>query len=149
MFTYEKFIFLQGLILDFLLKKNRNFKYNNKASSKASAAIDHQSVSNESDPKQSIDDIVKSFKTIVVDDKNIDVIKSLLVVSASRRMEIVKEPKLDFLEHFPFFYLRPELVGILWLINFNNQFNENIIILYQRFYSISPCITRMLKPTDY
>lgn len=55
---------------------------------------------------------MKLFKTIVVNDKNIDLIKSKLVASTARRLELLKVPKLDFLEHFPFFFFRPELVRI-------------------------------------
>lgn len=85
----------------------------NKAPSKVSTDTDHQLVPNEHATKEQIDDIIKFLQTVVVvDNKNIELIKSKLVASAARRLEMVKIPKLDFLEYFPFFFFRPTLVSI-------------------------------------
>lgn len=115
-------------------KKKRNYNYANKANSNVSPDADtgHQLDSNEGATEEEIDEIIKFLQNVVVDDKNIELVKSKLVASAARRMEMVKIPKLDFLEHFPPFFFRPELV-----CNQNSSITLFPIIAFNTKYCIS------------
>lgn len=79
--------------------------------------------------EKDIDDIIKFLKTVVVDDTNIDLIKSKLVASSARRLKMVKVPKTDFLEHFPFFFFRPELVSNS-NVNTFHLISDNVHLLF-------------------
>lgn len=67
-------------------------------------------------PKYTMDDMLY-LKTVVVSDSNVDEIRNMLRITRIGRDELVKNDSIDFLEHFPFFFARPDLVSIITKLN--------------------------------
>lgn len=63
-------------------------------------------------PRYTMEDMLY-LKTVVVSDNNIDEIRNMLRLTCIGRDELVKNDSIDFLEHFPFFFARPNLVSII------------------------------------
>lgn len=98
-------------MLRFLTKKVSNANYTKKAKTQAAVRPDETDLQSK----------LSVLKTMVVSNDNIDMIKSVLIDTAWRRSQMVKEAKLDFLEHFPVFYVHPELVrAAIMIVNFGN-----------------------------
>lgn len=51
------------------------------------------------------------LKTSVVNEDTVDIIKLKLKETAKSRLHMMLSPKMDLIEHFPFFYTHPELVS--------------------------------------
>lgn len=98
-----------GVTYDFLNKKFRNQKYLNK---KDKADDGSNAVPNEVPTEKDVVDALKFLKTVVASDKNMDEIHSKLVITAARRKEMIKMPKVDFLTEFPTFFTHPVIVRI-------------------------------------
>lgn len=51
------------------------------------------------------------LKTVVVSENSMAEIQKKLEVTRHQRDELVRSNKVDFMEHFPFFFAHPQLVG--------------------------------------
>lgn len=103
-----------GLTYDFLNKKARNHRYIHKQDIREVEPI---VVSSEVSTEEEIVAALKFLKTVVVSHKNMDQIHSKLIITAARRMQMIKAMKLDFLAEFPIFFTHPETVRISNLFN--------------------------------
>lgn len=63
-----------------------------------------------------IDALIESMKTIVITDASMPDIKQHLKTTRGFRDELLTDKKIDLLEMFPYFFVKPELVCIT--INF-------------------------------
>lgn len=52
------------------------------------------------------------LKTTVVSDKNVEEVQKHLKETLPDRLKMIADGSLDFMEHFPFFFVRPSLVSI-------------------------------------
>lgn len=59
---------------------------------------------------EDMDKKINDLKKLLVSDDNMDLIKLLLAETIDHRKQMLKITKLDFLEHFPYFFTKPELV---------------------------------------
>lgn len=98
-----------GLTFDFLNKKARNHRYVNK---KRIGEDVSGEASSEAPTKKDVEAALKFLKTVVVSSKNIDQIRSKLVITAAHRTQMIKTTKLDFLTEFPIFFTYPETVRV-------------------------------------
>lgn len=53
------------------------------------------------------------LKTTVVTDKNVTEFQKHLEITLTNRLKMISDDSTDFLEEFPFFFVRPALVSIL------------------------------------
>lgn len=108
-------------------KKVQNFKYNQKAAEKkkqARASNQNNTKRNSArrsigkssrktlPTKEEIEENLKLLKTVLVDDKNIKTIETSLKITATKRMQLLKNKQFDFLENFPCLFTHPQLVSI-------------------------------------
>lgn len=63
-------------------------------------------------PQYTMDDMLY-LKTVVVSDANIDEIRRKLQITRIGRDELIKNDSVDYLEHFPCFFARPNLVSTI------------------------------------
>lgn len=68
-------------------------------------------------PENYTDDLLY-LKTVVVSNENLDDIRRVMAKTRNVRDEMMKDGAIDYLENFPFFFVRPELVSIPIEISF-------------------------------
>lgn len=56
------------------------------------------------------------LKTIVVNEDNLPEIRKMLRKTLSRRQELLNSEKVNLLEHFPFFFVHPQLVSSFYFM---------------------------------
>lgn len=54
---------------------------------------------------------IQYFKSVVVNDSNMPIIKSKLEATVAVRKAMMKNKRMDLLENFPFFFAHPDLVS--------------------------------------
>lgn len=59
--------------------------------------------------KYSMDDLLY-LKTVVISETNLDEVRKKLEITREHRDELVRKDTIDLMEHFPFFFTRPQLV---------------------------------------
>lgn len=119
---------LQGMVLDFLAKKFRNVNYtkslqakqkSNRRSRRSRSNAGQVSLTEGNSPEsnQSETEKVKSdlnfFKSVVVSNENMGIIKQKLKSTVNVRAELVKDAKMDFLEQYPILFTHPILVILI------------------------------------
>lgn len=99
----------------YLGKKIRNEKFNSKKKAlKATAVIESGTIGDEQENEdlETIKQHFENLKLTVPNDENVETVKFLLNKTASLRLEMMKNQKVDVLESFPGFFTNPELVSI-------------------------------------
>lgn len=59
------------------------------------------------------------MKSIVVNDRNIDLIKSKLVLTVEYRTQLLKDKEVNLKEEFPYFFVSPCLVCYINMVYYN------------------------------
>lgn len=73
------------------------------------------------------------LKTVVISDETIDFVKEKIILTQSYRTQILSDMKVDLRESFPYFFVQPELVSVLFLLC---SIPSISVIRFDRFCSI-------------
>lgn len=112
------------MILEFLVKKERNANYytkslKSKRNSKSRSSGGRASISGGTTSRVShseIDNVncnLDFFKSVVVTNENMNTIKQKLMSTAKARAKMIKDAKFDYLENYPIFFTHPSLVILI------------------------------------
>lgn len=72
--------------------------------------MESERAENDDELEESCKDNVQILKNTVVNDSNMDLIKSKLQSTSQYRLKMLEDKSIDLLENFPYFFANPMLV---------------------------------------
>lgn len=137
LFQYFTIVILQGLIYNardggHLGKRIRNFRKRRSSPEKSKVLLPEK--------LNTIEEDLLFLKTTVLNESTMFLIKDKLIKTAAHRIKMMQSPKMEYIEHFPFFYTNPEMVMIMFVCLFHLFFK---FIFRFRFCSTTNKYIRM------